>query len=136
MIRLIRNIRPSKNLFKSTVNQIVNSIKLSGFQIAPFIKFESTMSKPVETGISEALQALEPVHLSIQNESYMHNVPKESETHFKVLIVTSKFEGEKLIKRHRTVNQLVKEKLQELFPHALSIEAKTPTEWDSNYKIP
>jgi stress-induced morphogen len=49
---------------------------------------------------------------------------------------SQKFEGQKLIQRHRVVNQLVKEKLLEKFPHALSIEAKTIEEWDPNYKVP
>lgn len=29
------------------------------------------------------LEELSPVHLEVVNESYMHNVPKGSETHFK-----------------------------------------------------
>ena len=36
--------------------------------------------------------------MEVMNESYMHNVPKGSETHFKVVVVSPKFEGQPLIK--------------------------------------
>lgn len=54
---------------------------------------------PIEQAITEALQLkLEPIHLEVVNESYMHNVPKGAETHFKVLVVSEKFESLPLIK--------------------------------------
>ncbi|KAI8130309.1 BolA-like protein [Lucilia cuprina] len=91
---------------------------------------------PVAEAISMAItENLQPVHLEVINESYMHNVPKGAETHFKVLIVSEKFEDLPLIKRHRLVNQVVKEKLDHLFPHALSIEAKTPKQWQPSYTV-
>lgn len=65
----------------------------------------------------------------------MHNVPKGAESHFKVLVVADCFEGQPLIKRHRQINGLVKEKLAEKFPHALSIEAKTPSQWKPDYEV-
>lgn len=40
-----------------------------------------------------------------------------------------------LFQRHRLVNELVKQKLDGKFVHALSIEAKTPTQWNPDYKI-
>lgn len=56
-------------------------------------------SGPIEQAITEALQMkLEPIHLEVVNESYMHNVPKGAETHFKVLVVSEKFESLPLIK--------------------------------------
>ena len=33
----------------------------------------------------------QPVHLDVQDESYRHNVPAGSESHFKVVIVTDRF---------------------------------------------
>ena len=48
---------------------------------------------PIENSIKEKLSAdLNPLHLDIINESYMHNVPRGSETHFKVVVVSDKFE--------------------------------------------
>lgn len=92
-------------------------------------------SGPIETKIRDCLQTLKPVHLEVVNESYMHNVPKGSESHFKVLVVSEDFKGLQLIKRHRLVNGLVKDSLQESFPHALSIEAKAPEEFKKDYKL-
>lgn len=37
-------------------------------------------------------------HLDVINESYMHNVPKGAETHFKVVVVSDMFDGLPLIK--------------------------------------
>lgn len=40
---------------------------------------------PVARRIRDKLQsAFQPAHLDVLNESYMHNVPKGAETHFKV----------------------------------------------------
>lgn len=59
----------------------------------------STIDKPIESSIKEKLQnALTPSHMEIINESYMHNVPKGSETHFKVVVVSDKFQNQPLIK--------------------------------------
>ena len=46
----------------------------------------NTTSGPITSSIETKLtEAFKPIHLDIINESYMHNVPKGSETHFKVL---------------------------------------------------
>lgn len=74
---------------------------------------------------------LQPSFLDVINESYMHSVPKGSETHFKVVIVTDKFESLPLIKRHRMVNETLQEELQ-TGVHALSIIAKTPKQWEDS----
>ncbi|XP_023339170.1 bolA-like protein DDB_G0274169 [Eurytemora carolleeae] len=84
---------------------------------------------PIYNRISNKLQeSLCPLHLEIINESYMHNVPKNSETHFKVVVVSEKFENVKLIGRHRLVNDTLKQELSEGV-HALSINAYTPEQW-------
>lgn len=93
-------------------------------------------AKPIESAIRAGLVAnLNPIHLDIVNESYMHNVPAGSETHFKLLVVSDQFEGFPLIKRHQLVNEIVKEALQGNFVHALSIEAKTTKQWSKAYKL-
>jgi BolA protein len=72
--------------------------------------------------------ALEPVHLDVVNESSMHSVPPGSETHFKVVVVSSAFEGMGPVDRHRRVNAaLVDEFASGL--HALAIVALTPAQW-------
>lgn len=54
---------------------------------------------PVESAIRSAIRSeLSPIRLEVLNESYMHNVPKGSESHFKLLIVSNQFENLSLIK--------------------------------------
>ncbi|CZF77359.1 transcriptional regulator BolA [Grimontia celer] len=72
--------------------------------------------------------AFSPVHLDVKNESYMHNVPEGSESHFKVTVVSEQFEGQRLIARHRAVNQTLSEELQNDI-HALAIHTYTEEEW-------
>lgn len=44
---------------------------------------------PIATRIREKLtEAFIPQHLDVLNESYMHNVPKGAETHFKVRLMS------------------------------------------------
>lgn len=47
--------------------------------------------------------SLTPTHLEVFNESHMHSVPPNSETHFKVVVVSEIFEDKKLLDRHRLV---------------------------------
>ncbi|ESO89079.1 hypothetical protein LOTGIDRAFT_154157 [Lottia gigantea] len=92
--------------------------------------------KPVETSIRNKLSEIfKPSYLEVNNESYMHSVPKGSETHFKVVVVSDKFENLPLIKRHRLVNETLKEELDSGV-HALSMVTKTLKQWeDSGQKV-
>ena len=57
------------------------------------------MENPIETSIKHKLEEhLKPTFLRIINESHMHNVPKNSETHFKVVVVSNEFKELPLIK--------------------------------------
>nr|XP_022315160.1 uncharacterized protein LOC111119363 [Crassostrea virginica] len=92
----------------------------------------TTSQKPIEESISKKLSSkFQPQHLEVINESSKHNVPKGSETHFKVVIISDTFEGMPLIKRHRLVNEVLKEELENGV-HALSIMAKTQTQWEES----
>ena len=91
-----------------------------------------TMAGPTEQRIySQLSENLKGVsHLEVKNESYMHNVPNGSETHFRVLVVAEEFEGVGHLQRHRRINTLLKEELDRVGGvHALAIEAKTPKQW-------
>ena len=72
--------------------------------------------------------ALDPLHLDVVDESYMHAVPADSESHFKVLAVSDAFIGLPLIDRHRRLNQLLDAELQNGL-HALTLHTWTPDEW-------
>ncbi len=55
----------------------------------------------LETLLKTALtEALSPLVLEIDNESHGHNVPKNSETHFRVVLVSEAFVGLNRVKRH------------------------------------
>ncbi|KAB0801830.1 hypothetical protein PPYR_04016 [Photinus pyralis] len=103
--------------FNHTLKNLILKIKMSN------------LAAPVATAIRQKLSTnLNVLHLDVLNESHMHNVPKGSETHFKVVVVSEKFSGVPLIKRHRIIHDLLKDELQNGV-HALSIEAKTPDQW-------
>nr|XP_014284712.1 bolA-like protein DDB_G0274169 isoform X1 [Halyomorpha halys] len=90
--------------------------------------------RPLESAIrSKLLDKLGPTHLEVINESYMHNVPASAETHFKVVVVSDKFENVPLIQRHRLVNEILDHELKNGI-HALSIMAKTPIQWEKSDK--
>ncbi|GMH55070.1 hypothetical protein TrRE_jg3544, partial [Triparma retinervis] len=68
---------------------------------------------PVYSSIEASLSsAFSPSFLLILNESHMHNVPPNSETHFKVVVVSSKFKGLKPLARHKLVNGALKEEIE------------------------
>ena|SRR3990167_1304399 len=71
---------------------------------------------------------LVPTYLFVDNESNRHQVPKHSETHFKVTAVTIKFENLTRVTRHRLVNQLLINEFNSGM-HALSLHLYTPEEW-------
>ncbi len=72
--------------------------------------------------------ALDPEVLEIINETHMHNVPADSESHFKVVAVSKLFEGKMLIARHRMINEALADELAGSI-HALSLHTMTPDEY-------
>jgi BolA protein len=84
----------------------------------------------IEQRLTDKLErALSPVVLTVLNESYMHNVPPGSESHFKVVAVSAEFEGTRRVRRHRLIHKILEEELSDHI-HALSIDALTPQEWE------
>ncbi|KAK4283330.1 hypothetical protein QN277_000291 [Acacia crassicarpa] len=77
--------------------------------------------------------ALEATILEVEDVSYQHaghaamKGTSAQETHFNLKIVSPKFDGQSLVKRHRMVYNLLADELQSGL-HALSIVAKTPQE--------
>ncbi len=70
-----------------------------------------------------------PLHLELTNESPMHGLPESAEKHFRIVLVSSKFEGLSRIDRQRRVNELLAEELKAQV-HALSMQIFTPEEWE------
>lgn len=73
-------------------------------------------------------EALAPSHLEVVNESHMHSVPPNSETHFKVVVVSEQFAGMRKVARHQAVYALVSEELAGPV-HALALHTYAPEEW-------
>ena len=72
--------------------------------------------------------AFAPLHLEVQNESHMHGVPAGSESHFKIVVVSSKFEGLMLLKRHRAVNEILSTEISQV--RAIALHTFTAQEWE------
>ena len=76
----------------------------------------------------KVIDAIQPQHLEVTNESHMHNVPPGSESHFKLIIVSDAFDDLRLVARHQLINAALKDELAGPV-HALSMETHTPAEW-------
>ncbi|XP_074579753.1 sufE-like protein 1, chloroplastic/mitochondrial [Curcuma longa] len=83
--------------------------------------------------IERLQQGLSPSELEVEDVSYLHaghagvRGSTDGETHFNVRVISKEFEGKSLVKRHRLIYDLLQEELQSGL-HALSIDAKTPSE--------
>ena len=83
----------------------------------------------IEHTIERKLQeTFSPEHLQVVNESHQHSVPPDSETHFKVVIVSRGFDGKRKVARHQAVYGALAEELSGPV-HALALHTYTPAEW-------
>ncbi len=82
----------------------------------------------IKNSIEAKLQVLQPHFLEVINESHKHNVPKGSESHFKVIVVSNEFQGKITIARHRMVNNILADELARSI-HALVLNTMTLEEW-------
>ena len=83
----------------------------------------------IQSDIENKLSAQLAVdHLEVVNESHMHNVPANSETHFKVTAVSVDFTGKRSVARHQMIYKVVAEELAGPV-HALALHTYTPDEW-------
>ncbi len=82
----------------------------------------------VQQQIESTLQAaFSPTFLDVINESDGHNVPKGSESHFKVIIVSDTFAGQSRIQRHKMVYSAAAKEVE--LVHAFSVSAFDADEW-------
>lgn len=73
------------------------------------------------------IKALCPDLLEVVNESYKHNVPKDAESHFKILAVSARFTNLSKIARHKMIFNILESEFKSI--HALSMALYTPEEW-------
>jgi len=84
------------------------------------------MGSREETIKKKIMEAFHPVQFKLENESLMHSGP-ETESHFKIFLVSDAFETLSRVERQRLVNECLKEVFEEGL-HALSMRLKTPEE--------
>ncbi len=86
-----------------------------------------SIQQTIETKLSERFA--EGDRLSVENESHKHSVPPNSETHFKVTLVSKEFEGLSKVRRHQAVYQTLADEMNGGV-HALALHLYTPGEWE------
>ncbi len=72
---------------------------------------------------------LNPEHLEILDESHQHS-GHGNETHLRVVVVSSAFEGKSRVQRQQTIYALLADELGSGL-HALALRTLTPSEWQS-----
>lgn len=79
-----------------------------------------------------ALNALQPLHLAVQDESHQHH--RGLETHYKAVIVSERFAGLSPVRRHQAVYATLGQLMSEV--HALALHTYTPEEWQAREVAP
>lgn len=83
----------------------------------------------VQQDIEQQLQSrFSPVFLEVANESDQHSVPPNSETHFRVVLVSATFDGNSRVARHQQVYAALAPQLAGPV-HALALHTYSPGEW-------
>ena len=82
----------------------------------------------------EIVNNFEPQYIELLNESHMHNVPEGSESHFKLVLVTEKFEGKRAVARHQMVYATLGQIMKQI--HALALHTYTPAEYEQTGQAP
>ena len=86
---------------------------------------------PIESQIINTLSSsMNLSSFKIINESFMHNVPDGSESHFKILVVTDDFNNVPIMQRHKLIYKNLSDLMDKI--HALSIHAFTKEEFELN----
>ena len=81
----------------------------------------------IEILIRSRLAALEPLDVTVMDESHLHTGHGASGAHVVIIVVSDAFTGKPLRARHQQVYELLGELLHEDV-HALSIKALAPDE--------
>ena len=77
---------------------------------------------------SKLTKELDPSHLEVIDESYLHNVEPGKESHVRIVVVSEQFEDLNLVKRHQLIYQQINEELEGPI-HAISLHTFTDSEW-------
>ena len=92
--------------------------------------------KQIEATLRQRLdREFDPHFCEVVNESHQHNVPANSETHFKVTLVAASFVILRQVQRHQRVYRLFSDLMAEPI-HALALHTFTPDEWAAKGIVP
>ena len=75
-----------------------------------------------------------PYFFELENESHNHSVPEEAESHFKMLVVDSRFESMSRVQAQKAIYELLKSEFQSGM-HALSLKCVTPEQWKQDQVV-
>lgn len=75
-------------------------------------------------------EGLNPSQLELVDETHMHNVAPDSESHWKVVVVSAAFAGKSVVQRHQAVYALLGEEMRNGI-HALAMKTLTPEQWEA-----
>lgn len=86
----------------------------------------------IQSAIKEKITAqLAPTSLEVIDDSASHvghaGAHPEGESHFKVIVVSDKFDGKNRVERQRMVFEVIKDEMSN-HVHALELKTLTPTE--------
>ena len=88
----------------------------------------------IENTIKDLLNTeFNPATLIIENESFMHNVPENSESHFKIILASDCFKDVSNVKRHQLIYKSLENVMNKI--HALSIHAFDLDEIEKNPSV-
>lgn len=82
--------------------------------------------------LRDALAALSPTHIDVEDESHMHS--RGLETHYKAVVVSAAFDGKRALQRHQAVYRALGPQMQQI--HALALHTFTPREWAAEVQVP
>lgn len=83
----------------------------------------------LQTLIEEKLaSSFDVKHLEVLNESHMHSVPPNSETHFKVVLISNDFDGMRKVARHQSIYKVLDDAMKNGV-HALALHLYSEDEW-------
>ena len=87
----------------------------------------AVIENQIETKLTSAFQ---PAFLDVENESHKHSVPPNSETHFKLVLVSDAFDGMLPVRRHQMLYKVLADELAGPV-HALALHTYTVAEWQA-----
>ena len=77
---------------------------------------------------------LSPLKMDVINFSHEHNVPEGAESHIRIFAVSDKFEGLRMVKRHRLIYSLLQDELNAGL-HALQLDLHAISEWSDSTEL-